>query len=164
MTLHSSLLSVTCPMSLGAIINLYKKQLAMQGSRFPFFFLWPSSEAWREKEREELSCSGSVLFPIFLLLFLLAISRAQLITISGLKTWFAPRSGWQKFLAAVLLLLWIFLLCCFWFGDSPLFLHDRVGFLCWYQLNFSQLSSLRLQRSWAAVTFHLFCFPPVAHI
>lgn len=45
MTLHSSLLSVTCPMSLGAVINLYKKQLAMQGSCFPFFFLWPSSEA-----------------------------------------------------------------------------------------------------------------------
>lgn len=104
------------------------------------------------------------LFPIFPLLlfpvFLLILSRALLIT----RSWLSPRSGWQNFLAAVLLLLKIFLLRCFLFEDSPLLLHDRNRFVCWYQLDFSQHSSfLRLQRSWGVMTFHLSCFPSVAH-
>lgn len=116
-TLHSTLLGITCPKSLYALTNLYKSNCNGGHTRQYFAFLFFSLSFLRSWKGEGKSRAilrwQRVLFPTFPLLFVFAICRALLIAISGLKIQFSPRSDWQKLLADALFLVLIFLFCCF---------------------------------------------------
>ena len=137
--------------------------LAMQGNLLFCFFI-PLAFPWREKEREEQSCGGrEVYFLYSRCCSYLSYPRLSWSLYLDLRYDIPPdqvgRNLWLPFCSRF----GVVLLSCFWFRDSPLFLQDTVGFVCWCQLDFSQLFFFEAAEVLSSADFSSLLFPILAY-